>query len=85
MSYHLLHAFCRLLAALPFCALYAISDFAYLLVYKLVGYRRRVVRANLASAFPRKERNRKKSHRAEVLSLAVRLLLGGRQAARNES
>jgi len=61
MSYHLLHAFCRLLAALPFCALYAISDFAYLLVYKLVGYRRRVVRANLASAFPEKSETERKA------------------------
>ena len=41
-------------AALPLWALYGISDFAYLVIYRLIGYRRNVVRQNLTEAFPEK-------------------------------
>jgi len=54
IAYHLLHAVCRTVARLPFRALYAISDAAFVLVYHVVGYRRRVVRSNLSSSFPEK-------------------------------
>lgn len=40
---------------LPFCVLYAISDFLYFLVYYVVRYRRRVVRDNLVKSFPEKQ------------------------------
>ena len=43
-----------LISLLPFCALYALSDIAYLLIYKLIGYRRTVVRSNLTTSFPEK-------------------------------
>lgn len=39
---------------LPYWALYAISDFFYLLVYYVVGYRKKVVRKNITSSFPEK-------------------------------
>lgn len=42
---------------LPFRVLYCISDFIYLIVYKIVGYRTRVVRKNLSSSFPEKSDN----------------------------
>jgi len=41
-----------LIAILPFPVLYLLSDFAYLLFYYLVRYRRKVVAENLKSAFP---------------------------------
>lgn len=42
------------LAWLPLRVLYLLSDFLYLILYKLTGYRGKVVKANIASAFPEK-------------------------------
>lgn len=42
------------LSLLPFRALYIISDFMYILIYMLVGYRKKVVRKNIATSFPEK-------------------------------
>lgn len=38
----------------PFWLLYRLSDFTYLLLYKIIGYRKKVVRKNLKNAFPEK-------------------------------
>ena len=43
-----------LISLLPFGVLYALSDIAYLLIYRLIGYRRVVVRNNLTTSFPEK-------------------------------
>jgi KDO2-lipid IV(A) lauroyltransferase len=40
------------LSSLPFAVLYFISDGLYILIYRLVGYRKRVVMDNLARSFP---------------------------------
>lgn len=42
------------LSLLPLPLLYAVGDLLYLLLYHCVGYRKKVVRANLAHAFPEK-------------------------------
>lgn len=39
---------------LPFWLLYRLSDLAYLVLYKIIGYRKTVVRQNLKNAFPEK-------------------------------
>lgn len=39
---------------LPFWALYILSDMLYVLAYKIVGYRLKVVRRNMQAAFPEK-------------------------------
>lgn len=39
---------------LPFRVLYALSDFFYLIVYYVGGYRKKVVRENLKNSFPKK-------------------------------
>ena len=44
----------RLLSRLPFKVLYAISDIVYVLVYHVVGYRKKIVRKNLTASFPEK-------------------------------
>lgn len=46
--------FVKLISYLPFTLLYIFSDILYLVVYKLVGYRRKVVRENLRKSFPNK-------------------------------
>jgi KDO2-lipid IV(A) lauroyltransferase len=42
------------LASLPFWFLYRISDFAYFIIYHILGYRKKVVFDNLKNAFPEK-------------------------------
>lgn len=42
------------IASLPLGCLYVFSDLIYVIIYYLVGYRRKVVRQNLAEAFPKK-------------------------------
>lgn len=59
--YYILFAFCYLLSLLPLWVLYLASDGAYLLLYRVVGYRKKVVTDNLARALgdlPRAERER---------------------------
>ncbi|MCJ8211143.1 lysophospholipid acyltransferase family protein [Mucilaginibacter sp. RS28] len=46
--------FLYLLSLLPFWLLYLIADFIYLVLYYLIGYRRKVVQENLANSFPDK-------------------------------
>ncbi len=59
--YYVVYGLLYLLSLLPLRALYLISDFVYLIVYHLAGYRKEVVLQNLAIAFPHKtEQERKK-------------------------
>ncbi len=44
-----------LLSLLPFPFLYMLSDLCYLLIYRVIRYRRAVVRNNLINAFPEKD------------------------------
>jgi Kdo2-lipid IVA lauroyltransferase/acyltransferase len=46
--------FARLLSRLPFWALYAISDFVFIISFYFVRYRRRTVWKNLQNSFPEK-------------------------------
>lgn len=43
-----------LLSRLSFGKLYALSDFVYFILYRVVGYRKAVVRRNLTTSFPEK-------------------------------
>lgn len=42
------------LSLLPLCVLYGVGDFLFLILYFLIGYRKKVVRSNLLHAFPEK-------------------------------
>lgn len=44
--------FLYLISLLPFWLLYILSDILYIFLYYLLGYRRKVVRSNLANSFP---------------------------------
>ena len=52
----LYYLFIKPLSYLPLGILYGISDFLYLVLYKLVKYRQKVVRANLVNSFPEKSK-----------------------------
>lgn len=52
--YYILFAFCYGIALLPLWLLYILSDGLCFLVYRVLGYRRKVVLDNLRQAFPEK-------------------------------
>lgn len=43
-------------SSLPYFVLYKISDFIYLILYQVIGYRKDVVRTNLKNSFPEKSK-----------------------------
>ncbi len=55
--YILVYPFIWLISKLPFPLLYAFSDGCYILVYRILGYRKKTVRYNLETAFPDKTLN----------------------------
>lgn len=52
LVYILAYPLLWLISILPFRLFYWFSDFVYFIIYKIVGYRKKVVRANLALALP---------------------------------
>jgi len=52
--YILVYPFITLVSYLPFRVLYVFSDFLYIILYRIFGYRKKVVRNNLLLAFPDK-------------------------------
>lgn len=54
VTYHLLHGMTNVLSRLPFGVLYLLSDFMYILIFCIAGYRRKLVMKNLKMAFPEK-------------------------------
>ncbi|MCR5314211.1 MAG: lysophospholipid acyltransferase family protein [Bacteroidaceae bacterium] len=54
MLYGFLYTFVYAFSLLPLCILYIISDGLYIIIYKIVGYRKKIVRKNLTDSFPNK-------------------------------
>lgn len=54
LVYILVYPFLWLVSKLPFRLLYAFSDFLYLLIYRIFGYRKKTVKYNLNLVFPNK-------------------------------
>ncbi|AXG71170.1 lipid A biosynthesis lauroyltransferase [Kordia sp. SMS9] len=54
IAFILIYPILWLISILPFRLLYLFSDFCYFIVYRLIGYRKKVVRENLALVFPEK-------------------------------
>ena len=52
LVYIIAYPFLWLVSILPFRIFYWLSDFVYFLVYYIIGYRKKIVRANLALALP---------------------------------
>ncbi|MFN2456841.1 MAG: lysophospholipid acyltransferase family protein [Chitinophagaceae bacterium] len=57
--YYIVYGVLYLLSMLPLGILYLLSDFAYFIVYYVVGYRRNVVMQNLSIAFPQRSEEEK--------------------------
>lgn len=60
ITYYSLYSWMYLHALLPFRALYVLSDILYIIVYKIVGYRIKVVKSNLKNSFPDKSDEERK-------------------------
>lgn len=54
IAYYIALPFIYLIALLPFSVMYLLSDFFYVIIYKVLGYRKQVVMTNLRNAFPNK-------------------------------
>lgn len=54
LTYYIALPFIYLVAILPFPLLYLLSDAVYFLLYHVIGYRKKVVFANLRNSFPEK-------------------------------
>lgn len=61
ISYFLVYGILYVIALLPLRALYVLSDLFYLVVYHLVGYRKRLVRKHLADSFPEKSNDERRA------------------------
>lgn len=57
--------FIGLFAIMPFWMIYGFSNFAYFVLYKVFGYRKKVVFSNLEKAFPNKSKE-------EIKSIAIK-------------
>ncbi|MCS6821631.1 MAG: lysophospholipid acyltransferase family protein [Microscillaceae bacterium] len=70
LLYKILFTFLYLLSLLPFWCLHRLADFLFLFIFYLINYRKEVVEANLARAFPEKSpAERKKIMRTYYLHL----------------
>lgn len=54
LAYALIYPFLWLISILPFKLLYAFSDMVFVLMYRIIGYRKKTVKANLRLVFPEK-------------------------------
>ncbi|WP_026302581.1 lysophospholipid acyltransferase family protein [Psychroflexus tropicus] len=54
LVFYILYPFMWLISLLPFRVIYGLSDICYVLVYRVLGYRKKVVMENLNLAFPNK-------------------------------
>lgn len=54
LAYILIYPILWLISMLPFRLLYAVSDGLFVLIYHIIGYRKKVVKENLRLAFPKK-------------------------------
>ena len=52
--YYVVYGFLYLISLLPFFILYGIADFFFVIIYFIMGYRKKVVMENLRNAFPDK-------------------------------
>lgn len=84
------YAFTWLIAQIPLRAVARISDFTYLVIYHLVGYRKNVVRNNLKNSFPEKTDEERKAiekkfyrHLSDLIFESVFLLHASRKRALN--
>ncbi len=71
-GYYIFFVFNYIITLLPLRVLYLLSDFFYIVIYYIAGYRRRVVEQNLRNAFPEKSPEERKEDRKRILQASLR-------------
>lgn len=61
LTYYIAVPFIYFFSVLPWAILFIFSDFFFLLIYYVIGYRRKIVRMNLANSFPEKSQKELKT------------------------
>ena len=56
LAFYIIYPFLWLISLLPFPIFYLVSDFCYIIVYYIIGYRKKTVKDNLKNAFPNKSK-----------------------------
>lgn len=59
--YYIVYGLLYLVSLLPFCILYGIADFFFVILHYIMGYRKEVVMTNLKNAFPEKTEAERKT------------------------
>ena len=67
--------FLYLVSLLPFWILYLIADFLFVVLYYLVGYRRKVTQENLRNAFPEKTQKEREHIEKEYYKYLADLIM----------
>ena len=68
----IVYAFFYAISLLPFGLLYCIADFEYFMMYRVIKYRRGIVRKNLTSSFLRNQKKRlSTSRRSSIAGSAI--------------
>lgn len=75
IAYYILLPVIYGVSLLPFRLLYLLSDFLYLLLYKIIGYRKTVVRTNLLNSFPQKNESEIKNIQDQFYRFLCDLIL----------
>lgn len=75
LSFYLFYPFIYVIASSPFWLLYKISDILFLLVFHLLGYRKKVVWDNLRKSFPKKTEKEIKNIRREFYRYLCDLIM----------
>lgn len=57
VTYYVLLPFIYMISLCPFWLLYGLSDLLFLILYYLIGYRKKIVHLNLKNSFPNKTEN----------------------------
>jgi KDO2-lipid IV(A) lauroyltransferase len=75
IGFYLALPFLYLISILPFPLFYLVSDGIYLLLYRVIGYRKKVVYENLKNSFPEKTHEELKKIEKQFYHYLVDLFL----------
>lgn len=67
LAYYLIYPFLWIISILPFPIFYFFSDCVYVLVYYIIGYRKKTVRENIQIALPHLSKKEKLKVEKKIL------------------
>ncbi len=77
LTYLLVRAIALFMSILPFRLAYVLSDFFFLVLYHLVGYRKKVIQDNLRNSFPEKSKQELKTIELKFYHYLCDLMIEG--------